>query len=101
VPAIRLSAGEQFRIRLLAAGELNFRAGPGQRLRTEFRLQLQWRTPPESADQREYDSRRFDGEQLRSRVGLGRDLRESIHRQRLRRFTGGRAVGGFITDELF
>ena len=63
LPALRLSAVQELRLRLFAAGQFQHRARSGRRLRPQSGLQLQRRTPPQSPDQRQHNSRRFDGQQ--------------------------------------
>ena len=65
VSAVRLSAVEELRLCVFAAGEPQRGARSRRRLRAEPGLQLQWRTSPQPSDQRQYHSRRFDDGELR------------------------------------
>src|SRR5208282_2270403 len=109
--ALRLPAVEEFRLCLRAAGERYRGARSRGRLRAQPSLQLQRRTPSEPAHQRQYDSRRSDGGELRGGV-LRRACfehsysGEPVHRQRLqrppkRKFVWTLPICRRLADELF
>ncbi len=64
IPALRISAGQELRLRVRAAGKHHAGTRPRLRIRSQSCLQLQRRTASEPSHQCEYDSRRLDGGKL-------------------------------------
>ena len=72
----------------------------GTRVRAQPGLQLQRGTSPESADQRQHDSGRFDGCEFQCRTGIRRKCVESLHGQRMWSLTERRTLRGCVADEF-